>query len=538
MDMTSSVAAAVIMYLSSAFLLCVGALAFSGVVRSALTGAARAPERWLVVGWVLLALAVLSPSLWRLATDMPSRGAAVEVWNGPSISEGADSARVSIRWPVRTDAVAPSTPVSLRQALGLGLVLVATGVLFSLTMLILRHRRLGRLCQNLPVIRRIGRVRLCASDEALVPFAARARAVAYIVVPTSLLHEPRRLRLVVGHEAHHHRRGDLYAAAVFGVLRALYFWNPLIARWERAMAELEDVACDRHVLERPDVSPFEYGRTLLWAAQSIQGRRYLLSGVRGMADGGPLVLRRRIEMLDQQRVTGIRIREWCATTAILSVMLGASWVAHGAVADYRVTRAEVDAWAARIENRSGFPMPVDDRVVARLNGWVADPARRQFMKAAMERMPGYRSMIETTLHAHGLPTELVGMVMAESAFDNDAQPNTPLEVRSAGIWQIIPGTARRLGLEVSPAADERFDAQKSTEAAAVFLTDLYARYRDWPVAIAAYNAGERKIDAIAAGATSAPEIRARVLAGDEEHARYVRAVIGAIILIDNPSLLE
>jgi soluble lytic murein transglycosylase-like protein len=153
-------------------------------------------------------------------------------------------------------------------------------------------------------------------------------------------------------------------------------------------------------------------------------------------------------------------------------------------------------------------------------------------------MPSYRSMIETTLREHGLPPELLGMVMAESAFDNEAHPNTPIDQRSAGIWQIIPQTGRQLGLQVSPTLDERLEPRKATEAAAALLTKLFARYRDWPVAIAAYNAGEKKVDALAAGASFREDVRARVLGGEEEHAEYVRAVMGSIILIDNPSLLE
>jgi membrane-bound lytic murein transglycosylase D len=538
MGLTTGLAAATTLYLSCAFLVSVGSLIFPLVVRSPFAGAARVPERWLVLGWVLLLMAVLSPMVWRVAADAPRGAAAVELWNGPSVDAGESSARVSVRWPGSVAMPVTSPLIGSRQGMVALVMLLAIGVLVSVVMLMVRRGRLGRLCEGLPVIKRIGRVRVCASDHAPAPFAARAGAIAYIVVPTSLLVETRKLRLVVGHEAHHHRRGDLHAAALFGLFRALYFWNPLIARWERAMAELQDLACDDFVLRHPGVSRGEYGDALLWAAQSAHGRRYVLSGARGMADGSRRFLRRRLEMLNEQPVERTRVLGWVAASAAALVMIGASWVAHAAVADHRVTRADVDAWAARIESRDGFPMPVDDRVVARLNDWVADPERRQSVRGALARMPGYRTMIETTLRAHGLPIELLGMVMAESAFDNDARPDTPLDGRSAGIWQIIPSTARRLGLDVSPAADDRFDAQKSTEAAATFLTSLYARYHDWPVAIAAYNAGERKIDAMAAGATSASEIRARVLAGNDEHARYVRAVIGAIILIDNPSLVE
>ena len=70
------------------------------------------------------------------------------------------------------------------------------------------------------------------------------------------------------------------------------------------------------------------------------------------------------------------------------------------------------------------------------------------------------------------------------------------------------------------------------------MTHLHERYRDWVVAIAASNAGEKKIDSLTAGAASPAELRTRVLAGQEEHARYLRSVMASVILIDNPSLLE
>jgi membrane-bound lytic murein transglycosylase D len=128
--------------------------------------------------------------------------------------------------------------------------------------------------------------------------------------------------------------------------------------------------------------------------------------------------------------------------------------------------------------------------------------------------------------------------MAESRFDNEAQPNTPVERRSVGLWQLIPSTGRRLGLQVSPTMDERLEPRRATEAVATLMAQLFERYGDWLVAVAAYNAGEKKVDLLAAGATSKADVRARVLAGDEEHAHYVRSVMASIILIDDPSLLD
>jgi hypothetical protein len=536
---TSDLIAVMAAYASCAVLLSVGALALACVMRSEVRTAAT-PERWLAFGWVLLAFALLSPAAWRGTDRVPGSGAPVEIWSGPRVDAETPAASVTLGWSSSRSSHAPGRMFPVRQALAPCLALLVSGVLLSLVRLFAGRQRLGGVCERLPVIKQRGRVRICASDDACAPFAARVRGTAFIVVPTGLLADVRMLRLVIAHEAHHHRRRDLHAALGMGLLRALFFWNPCIAIWERLMAELQEIACDRHVLRWPSVSIEQYARTLLWAAENSHGRRYVITGALGIVDGTRGALTRRIMMLDTRHVSSGagQVRGRLAAAFVAVVMAGASWAVQGAVADHRVSMAQVERLASRIESRGGFPLPVDERVVDRLNDWVADPAGREVMRRAMDRMPAYREMIETTLRAHGLPTELLGMVMAESAFDNDAHPNTPIGARSAGIWQIIPRTGRRLGLEVSPALDERLDPPRATEAAAVFLASLHDRYHDWPVVIAAYNAGEMKIDAIAAGAASATEVRARVLAGDDEHARYVRAVVSAIILIDNPALLE
>ena len=194
--------------------------------------------------------------------------------------------------------------------------------------------------------------------------------------------------------------------------------------------------------------------------------------------------------------------------------------------------------ASRIQQRSGFPVLADDRIVQAFNRRLANPDWRESMRKGLERMPNYRSMIEDTLKRRSLPVQLTAMVLSESAFDNEARPNRPPEVQSAGVWQIIPGSARKLGLTVSPVLDERLEPRRATEAAAQYLTELHAAFGgDWALAIAAYNGGRKAIMNVIAG-TSGAAARDRVLASNTEYGSYLASVMISMLIIEEPALLN
>jgi membrane-bound lytic murein transglycosylase D len=88
-----------------------------------------------------------------------------------------------------------------------------------------------------------------------------------------------------------------------------------------------------------------------------------------------------------------------------------------------------------------------------------------------------------------VPPELVWVAEVESSFDPRARS---LE-GAAGLFQLMPATAKRYGLRTFP-FDQRLKPEPSAQAASKYLHYLYGHYKDWRLALAAYNAGEGTVD--------------------------------------------
>lgn len=104
----------------------------------------------------------------------------------------------------------------------------------------------------------------------------------------------------------------------------------------------------------------------------------------------------------------------------------------------------------------------------------------------MRRAPIVLPQIESRLRARGLPDDLKYVAMVES--DLRWTPESP--AGAVGLWQFMSPTGRRFGLRIDRFFDDRMDPDRATEAALDLLGQLRARFGDWNLALAAYNAGE------------------------------------------------
>lgn len=215
---------------------------------------------------------------------------------------------------------------------------------------------------------------------------------------------------------------------------------------------------------------------------------------------------------------------WALLWLLAPVMLCAQTTEFGmgSLDDWRVTLNErLDQDLAQLNAGANSGLPTFWRVKGREGGEPV-PESISFPKLAGRKSSPWLPKVAAILHEQGLPTDLVGVAAVESRFD----PRALSPKGALGMWQLMPGTAKKYGLVVDGGRDERLDPLKSTLAAALYLKKLYGQFRDWPLALAAYNAGEERVQ------RSLDRVRtrdfwtlSRQAALPEETRRYVPAVL-------------
>ncbi len=102
----------------------------------------------------------------------------------------------------------------------------------------------------------------------------------------------------------------------------------------------------------------------------------------------------------------------------------------------------------------------------------------------------YMPIFQDILSQYDLPYELAYLPVIESALN----PNARSYMGAVGLWQFMPATGKKYGLEINSLVDERRDPIKSTHAAAKFMNALYEVFKDWNLVIAAYNCGPGNVN--------------------------------------------
>ncbi|MFL6448687.1 MAG: transglycosylase SLT domain-containing protein [Bryobacteraceae bacterium] len=194
-----------------------------------------------------------------------------------------------------------------------------------------------------------------------------------------------------------------------------------------------------------------------------------------------------------------------------------------------------EAMAAKLKgelNRtpSAIPLELSDPVLSFVHYFSTDRGRA-ILLAGLRRSGRYRPLIQKIFAEEGVPEELIYLAQAESGF----LPRAISNKKAVGMWQFIAGTGADYDLVRTTTFDERFDPEKATRAAAKYLKDLYARYGDWYLAMAAYNCGAGAVDRAVerTGYADYWELLKRH-ALPRETSSYVPIIVAMTIMAKNP----
>lgn len=148
------------------------------------------------------------------------------------------------------------------------------------------------------------------------------------------------------------------------------------------------------------------------------------------------------------------------------------------------------------------------------------------MMYTMQLANRYMQVIEPILRENGIPDDFKYLCIAESNLQNVVSP-----AQAAGFWQLLGGTAKQYGLEVTAEVDERYNLEKATVAACKYLKDAYKKFGNWTLAAASYNVGMAHVE----GQVTRQKTSSYYdMALNDETARYVYRSLGYKIIMRGP----
>ena len=150
--------------------------------------------------------------------------------------------------------------------------------------------------------------------------------------------------------------------------------------------------------------------------------------------------------------------------------------------DYLDAADELKSAAPRPKAEPGKPQPpaANPSYPAEQKLWIRKVSRRPWPKAADSLVP----KLQSVFNREGVPEALVWLAEVESGFD----PRARSPAGAVGVFQLMPATAKQYGLSLWP-RDQRGQAEPAAQAAAKLLRQLYMKFGDWRLAVAAYNSG-------------------------------------------------
>lgn len=223
----------------------------------------------------------------------------------------------------------------------------------------------------------------------------------------------------------------------------------------------------------------------------------------------------------------------CAhTSAPEAVSNNTNASADGEIDRFRVNPEDPtgNASSQKVEELEIIPTEINPSVEKWINYFQG--RGRPHMERYLLRSTRYEALMKKVLRDSKLPEDLFYIALIESGFSSSAHSHAS----AVGYWQFIRGTGKHYKLKINKLVDERRDPVLSTQAAAEYFRDLYARFDSWYLSMAAYNVGEGRVERVVKKYKTRDfwELARHKRALPAETDNYVPKYIAAKLIAKNP----
>ena len=231
-------------------------------------------------------------------------------------------------------------------------------VLFSLRSI----AKLTAIIKNGLLWKKAGKLRIIISDQITIPFSTVIFGACHIVIPVSLVTQPRDLRTVIHHEGLHHRNHDTRWVLILELAKIAFYWNPAIYFWCNYFETTHEFACDEMLITQKNHPLRNYGDALIRFSESVSAANDRLVGAVNMSSRSFLgttnnsQLKRRIQMLSKYKKTNFSaLRVFIfGLPFILFSLTTASSINNSKFNSPVSTRTEPETIGKRLEDRSSL----------------------------------------------------------------------------------------------------------------------------------------------------------------------------------------
>lgn len=360
----------------------------------------------------------------------------------------------------------------------------------------------------------------------------------YVSLPQIILEKPKEAQLALRHELQHIRQGDTHWLQLLSILKPLCCLNPFFYVYRNWLAELQEFACDEALILGRQTTATAYAQCLLNTARE----QHVLMDAPALAliNQKNSILQRRINMLFNYKKTKAK---WTLLLAYMFSLITLTSCAYAlnAKGSEQLNTQKFMTLVQETNQNNPYQVSTHPEVLKEINHLCNDQQAKADMLLALKRMQHYQNIIQPALLKQHLPNDLMAIPLVESAYRPLKAAKNPLQ--AAGIWQIIPSTANRLGLVIDDQHDERLNTMLATQAAINYFKSLYEKFHDWRLVVLSYELGEQQVTDLI-NKTHSKEVWTLVDAAQlppqskREVHNYLAMLDATIMIMHHPSLLH